>query len=164
MVKTDHQYSTNTSPLLPLLSCLDTLISISPFLQNDTLAKNLFGTPIQTRFSGDGTAEKQNAPGCQNQIHTSNTREDLIGDCPLRGREYLLLIASKNRIGRLRRTVKRAFILSGGLPLTIGDILPRAYPRLKHYPCGYRSSLRRALLRECQIIARNLRGCGRPNL
>jgi hypothetical protein len=39
-----------------------------------------------------------------------------------------IVIASKNRLGRLRRCVRRAFVVSDGQPLTIGQILPRAYP------------------------------------
>ena len=35
-------------------------------------SKDRFGTPTQTRISGDGTAGKQNAPDCLNQTQTNN--------------------------------------------------------------------------------------------
>jgi hypothetical protein len=75
-----------------------------------------------------------------------------------------IVISSKSRIGRLRRCIKRAFIVSNGEPLTTSEILPRAFPRLTHYPCGLRWGLRLALLREAEPIARNRFGRGRPNL
>jgi|RhiMetStandDraft_8_1073273.scaffolds.fasta_scaffold18549_1 hypothetical protein len=75
-----------------------------------------------------------------------------------------IVIAGKNQLGRLRRCVKRAFILSDGQPLTIGQILPRAYPRLRRYPRGHRWALVRALLRGAVVIGRTRFGRGRPNL
>ena len=60
--------------------------------------------------------------------------------------------------------VRRGFILSDGRPITVSDLLPRAYPRLKRFQDWHRSSLRRALLKEASIIARNRFGRGRPNL
>jgi hypothetical protein len=75
-----------------------------------------------------------------------------------------VVIAGKSRIGRLRRCVRRAFIASDGQPLTIGQILPRAYPRLKHYPHGHRWALVRALRREAVAIGRMLRGRGRATI
>jgi hypothetical protein len=75
-----------------------------------------------------------------------------------------IVISAKSRIGRLRRCIKRAFIVSNGEPLTTSEILPRAYPRLTHYPCGLRWGLRLALLREAELIGRMVRRRGRPCL
>ena len=73
-------------------------------------------------------------------------------------------IASKSRMGRLRIAVRRAFIISNGQPISIADVLRRAYPRLKRVPCGHRWSVRRALLQDAVVIGRNRYGRGRPNL
>jgi hypothetical protein len=78
------------------------------------------------------------------------------------GRPFV--ISAKSRVGRLRRCIKRAFIVSDGRPLTTSEILARAYPRRTHYPCGLRWRLRLALLREAELIGRTLRGRGRPCL
>ena len=43
------------------------------FARSLPLSKDRFGTPIQTRFPDDGTAGKQNAPGCLNQTPTQCT-------------------------------------------------------------------------------------------
>jgi hypothetical protein len=74
------------------------------------------------------------------------------------------VIPSKNRLGRLRRAVRRCFIVSNGGPICISDVLKRAYPRLRTFPCGHRWSVRVALLREAEVIGRMLKGRGRPNL
>ena len=76
-----------------------------------------------------------------------------------------IVIASENRIGRIRRSVKRAFIVSNGQPITVRDILARAYPRLRRFNDWHRWSCRRALLSEGAIaIARMRFTRGRPNL
>src|SRR5512132_2885353 len=75
-----------------------------------------------------------------------------------------IVIAGKNRIGRLRRCVRRTFIVADNQPLTIGQILPRAYPRMSRYSRGHRWALVRALLREATVIARLSHLRGRPNL
>ncbi len=81
---------------------------------------------------------------------------------PRRGPGFV--VPSKNRIGRLRLAVLRCFIVSDGQPICISDVLKRAYPRLKTFPCGHRWSVRVALLREAEAIGRMLKGRGRPNL
>jgi hypothetical protein len=75
-----------------------------------------------------------------------------------------IVIAGKNRVGRLRRCVRRAFVVSDGQPLTIGQILPRAYPRMRCYSRGHRWSLVRALRREAVAIGRMLGARGRPTI
>jgi len=77
---------------------------------------------------------------------------------------YKFVIPSKTRMGRLRIAVRRCFILSGGKPICIADVLSRAYPRFKRFPNGYRWSVRQALLRDAEIIGRTRFGRGRPNL
>ena len=74
-----------------------------------------------------------------------------------------VVIASKSRIGRIRRAVKRCFIL-GGDTISIGDVLRRAYPRLQRFSAWHYLAARRALLKEATIIGRNRFGRGRPNL
>ena len=66
-------------------------------------------------------------------------------------------------MGRLRIAVRRAFIISNGQPICIADVLKRAYPRLKRFPCGHRWSVRRALLQDAVVVGRNCYGRGRPN-
>jgi hypothetical protein len=68
-----------------------------------------------------------------------------------RSRERMRAIASRKRLGRLRIAVRRAFIVSNGQPICIGDVLRRAHPRLKRVPCGHRWSVRRALLQDAKI-------------
>jgi hypothetical protein len=77
---------------------------------------------------------------------------------------YKIVFASENRISRIRRQVLRAFIASNGQPITVREVLVRAYPKLKRFNDWHRWSCRRALLRHATIIARNLRGRGRPCL
>jgi hypothetical protein len=72
-------------------------------------------------------------------------------------------IASKSRVGRVRRAVKRCFIVSDGM-ISIGDVLRRAYPRLQRFSAWHYLAARRALRKEATIIARNRRGRGRPAL
>jgi len=43
------------------------------------------------------------------------------------------VVAYKSRIGRIRRAVRRGFILSGGAPILVRHVLERAYPRLKRF-------------------------------
>src|SRR5262245_1128997 len=99
-----------------------------------------------------------------------NTGERLRGrygtrDRPPRSqlRAHLLRIASQ-RTGRVQIAVKRAFIAANNAPITVGDVLPRAFPRLRRYLHWHRWSVRRALLREAEVIARMRFGRGRPNL
>ena len=81
-----------------------------------------------------------------------------------RSREYLRLIASKSRIGRVKRAVKREFILSDGKPILTRSVLERAYPRLSRFTWWHYLAARRALRQEAEVIGRNLKGRGRPNL
>jgi hypothetical protein len=76
---------------------------------------------------------------------------------------YMRAIASKSRVGRIRRAVKRCFILSDG-SISIGDVLRRAYPRLQRFTAWHYLAARRALRKEATIIGRNRHGRGRPNL
>ena len=80
-------------------------------------------------------------------------------------RAYLSLIAAKSRPGaRIRLAVKRGFIVSDGHPITIRQVLERAYPRLGRFVSWHYLAARRALRKEAIVIARNRYGRGRPNL
>ena len=81
---------------------------------------------------------------------------------PHRGRGFV--IASKTRIGRIRRSVKREFILSDGQPILTRSVLERAYPRLRSFTWWHYLAARRALRHDAEVIARNRFGRGRPNL
>jgi hypothetical protein len=74
-----------------------------------------------------------------------------------------VVIASKSRIGRIRRAAKRCFIASGGT-ISIRDVLERAYPRLKRFTAWHYLAARRALRKEAIIIGRIRFGRGRPAL
>ena len=76
---------------------------------------------------------------------------------------YMRAIASKSRVGRVRRAVKRCFILGGDM-ISIGDVLRRAYPRLQRFSAWHYLAARRALRKEATIIGRNRHGRGRPAL
>jgi hypothetical protein len=60
--------------------------------------------------------------------------------------------------------VTRGFIISGGQPILIRQVLERAYPRLKRFTSWHYLAARRALRKEAIVIARNRFGRGRPNL
>ena len=75
-----------------------------------------------------------------------------------------MLIASESRIGRIRRSVKRGFIVSDGKPITIRHVLVRAYPRLSRFKGWHYLAARRALCQEAIVIGRRRFGRGRPNL
>ena len=77
---------------------------------------------------------------------------------------YMRAIASKSRIGRIRRAVRRGFILSDGAPILIRTVLERAYPRLKRFAAWHYLAARRALRQEAMIVGRNRHGRGRPAL
>jgi len=78
--------------------------------------------------------------------------------------EHLRLIASKKRMGRIRRAVRREFILSDGKPILARDVLERSYPRLKVFLRGHRRAVWRALCIDAECVGRMLRGRGRPSL
>jgi hypothetical protein len=74
-------------------------------------------------------------------------------------------IAAKPRPGaRIRTAVRREFILSGGEPILVRDVLARAYPRLKRFTSRYYLAVYRALKLEAVVVACNHRSRGRPNL
>ena len=75
-----------------------------------------------------------------------------------------MVIASEKRIGRCKRAVKRAFIVADGQPILARDVIDRAFPRIERVEDWHRWSVRRALLQEAEIVARNRFGRGRPNL
>ena len=77
---------------------------------------------------------------------------------------YKNVVASKSRIGRVKRAVKREFILSGGEPILTRSVLQRAYPRLSRFTWWHYLAARRALRQEAIVVARNRFGRGRPNL
>ena len=77
---------------------------------------------------------------------------------------YMRAIASESRVGRIRRAVKRCFILADGAPITIRQVMERSYPRLQRFTAWHYLAARRALRKEATIIARNRHGRGRPNL
>jgi hypothetical protein len=77
---------------------------------------------------------------------------------------YLSLIASQPRWGRVRVAVRRAFVVSNGRPICVGDVLVRAYPRLGRFKHWHRWSARRALLQVAVVVGRSRYGRGRPNL
>jgi hypothetical protein len=74
------------------------------------------------------------------------------------------VIASENRVGRIRRAVRRAFVAGDGNLITARDVLQRAFPRIQRAQDWHRWSVRRALLQEAICVARNRFGRGRPNL
>ena len=81
-----------------------------------------------------------------------------------RPKEYLRVIASKKRPGaRIRLAVRRCFIVHGQL-ITIGQVLRRSYPRLRHYTSWHYLAARRALRHDASVVARCRFGRGRPNL
>jgi hypothetical protein len=84
------------------------------------------------------------------------TRAERIG--------FMRAIASKTRIGRIRLAARRCFVLSDGAPILIRNVLERAYPRLRRFTSWHYLAARRALRKEAIVVARNLRGRGRPNL
>jgi hypothetical protein len=78
---------------------------------------------------------------------------------------FMRAIASKSRPdARIRRAVRRAFILSNGKPILARDVLERSYPRLKIFLRGHRRAVWRALCMDAECIGRMLKGRGRPCL
>ena len=60
------------SPLPDLPSLPNFYFAI--FARSPPSSKDRFGTPIQTRSLGDGTAGKQNTAGCLNQTHRKHPK------------------------------------------------------------------------------------------
>jgi hypothetical protein len=103
--------------------------------------------------------------GRNNSGAERDSRGDL-GPKHRRSKEWIKLIASKSRPGaRIRLATHRCFILSDGQPILIRQVLERAYPRLKRFTAWHYLAARRALRQEpAVVIARNIRGRGRPGL
>src|SRR5262249_51985438 len=72
------------------------------------------------------------------------------------------VIASEKRLGRIKRAVRREFLLSNGQPIVARQILERAFPRVRSFLDWHRWSVRRALLQEAVCVGRHLRFRGRP--
>ena len=68
----------------------------------------------------------------------------------------------KDRVGRVQRQVRRAFIVADGKPLCIADLLPRCYPRARQYTVWQRWCVHRALRKYGQRIGRSKTGRGCP--
>jgi hypothetical protein len=81
-----------------------------------------------------------------------------------RGRPKYLVVASDSREGRVRRQIRRCFIAGGGKPRTMTEFLKWAYPRLDHFECWHRWSVRRALLKIAKPIGRSSVGRGAPGI
>jgi hypothetical protein len=75
-----------------------------------------------------------------------------------------VVIASESRLGRIKRAVRRQFILSRGEPILTRSVLERAYPRLSRFTDWHYLAARRALRQEAIVVARRRFGRGRPNL
>jgi hypothetical protein len=74
-------------------------------------------------------------------------------------------IAGLKRRGRVIVALRRAFAVADGVPVCVGDVLPRAFPRHRgRYLRWQRWSCQRALMQEAQVIGRSRFGKGRPNL
>jgi len=79
--------------------------------------------------------------------------------------ERMRVIASAPRPhARIRRAVRRAFIVSDGQPITIRHVLERAYVRLSRFTSWHYLAARRALRHDATVVARHRFGRGRPNL
>src|SRR6478752_1956531 len=104
-----------------------------------------------------------NSPEPNHRRRSSQTK--IFGARKLRLSGLPVVIASKSRIGRIRRAAKREFILSDGQPITIPQVLRRAYCRLRRFTWWHYLAARRALRSEGAIqIARCRFGRGRPGL
>jgi hypothetical protein len=80
-------------------------------------------------------------------------------------RAHLSLIASKPRPNaRIRRAVRRSFIVAGNRPIFASEVIARAFPRVKKPTDWQRWSVRRALLQEATVIHRIPNARGRPCL
>jgi hypothetical protein len=77
---------------------------------------------------------------------------------------YKIVVASKSRVGRIKRAVRRQFILSAGEPILTRAVLERSYPRLRRFTWWHYLAARRALRQEAVVVGRNRYGRGRPNL
>jgi hypothetical protein len=69
-----------------------------------------------------------------------------------------------NRVGRIQRQVRRAFVASSGAPLEISALLASCYPRLAKFKHGHRKSVHRALKRFAVSLGRLPHVQGRPAL
>jgi hypothetical protein len=75
-----------------------------------------------------------------------------------------VVIGAKTRMGKVRVSVRRCFIVSNGQPILVRDVLERCYPRGKRFRSRQYDLARQALRRVAVIVARNRFGRGRPAL
>jgi hypothetical protein len=71
--------------------------------------------------------------------------------------------ASAPREGRVMRAVRYCFIAGNGRPRSMAELVAYAYPKLKHYECWHRWSVRRAVIKTAKPIGR-AGGIGRPGI
>jgi hypothetical protein len=69
-----------------------------------------------------------------------------------------------DKVGRLQRQARRAFIASGGRPLRTGEVARRCYPRAVKIGNWQREAVRSALHKFAVPIGRSSRGRGRPTI
>ena len=74
-----------------------------------------------------------------------------------------IVVASEDRVGRVQRVVRRSFVALGR-PLTIADVLPRAFPRATSYTQDMRKSVWRAFPKFAVCLGRIPTRQGRPCL
>lgn len=75
-----------------------------------------------------------------------------------------VVIGAKSRMGRVRVATRRCFVVSRGQPILVRDVLMRCYPRQKRFRSRQYDLARCALRRVAIVVARRLRGRGRPCL
>ena len=73
-------------------------------------------------------------------------------------RENLLPGGKPDRLGRVQKQIKRAFIASGGKPLRIADLLPRCYPAVRGFKLWHRTNVHRAIDKVARPIGRDGKG------
>jgi hypothetical protein len=75
----------------------------------------------------------------------------------------MTVIGAKDRVGRVQRQIRHAFVASNGEPLTIRQFLAFAYPKVDRYSHWHYAGCNRALPRFGVCLGRQP-GHGRPNL
>jgi hypothetical protein len=73
-----------------------------------------------------------------------------------------LIAAMKNRVGKLQRATRRAFIYSDAQPITTADILRHAFPHLTRFEPWRYQDARRAAKKFAVRIGRSECGRGCP--
>lgn len=79
-------------------------------------------------------------------------------------RLWLLKAGKPDRVGRVQRQIRRALLAADGRPVSIGELLPRCYPRSTKYTRWQRWSIHRALPRFAVPLGRYMSAQGRPML